>query len=138
MKVQQGPKVDDVRAGVKLLSGLMKKIDSEGDANKAVTKSELTDFVDSWGDGASLDAALSKVFRYAQARFDVSEPTIAQLNKALSDAMKGVAKGDLDKSGDVSATEKKALAATWKAVIDFSTDYKGSSVRDVMGLNRAP
>ncbi len=134
----QGTKLTDVRAGVKLLSGLMKKIDVEGTANGRVSKTELKGFVDSWGDGGSLNAALDKVFRYAQARFDVQSPSIAQLNKALADAMAGVAKGDTNDSGNISPTEKKALAATWKAVVDFSKDYKGSSVRDVMGLNNAP
>lgn len=134
----QGTKVSDVRAGVKLLSGLLKKIDSEGNSNSAVSKTELKSFVDSWGDGASLDAALNKVFKYAQARFDVATPSVAQLNKALADAMKNVAKGDTNKSGNISPTERRVLADTWKAVVDFSKDYKGSTVRDVMGLDRAP
>lgn len=134
----QGTKLTDVRAGVKLLSGLMKKIDSEGNANARVSKTELKDFVDSWGDGATLDAALKKVYAYAQKRFDVQSPSISQLNKALADAMAGVAKGDKNDSGNISPTEKRALADTWKAVVDFSKDYKGHGVRDVMGLNNAP
>ncbi|MBL8916089.1 MAG: hypothetical protein JNM17_35645 [Archangium sp.] len=134
----QGTKLTDVRAGVKLLSALMKKIDSEGNANARVSKTELKDFVDSWGDGASLDGALKKVYAYAQKRFDVQSPSIAQLNKALADAMAGVAKGDKNDSGNISPTEKRALADTWKAVVDFSKDYKGHGVRDVMGLNNAP
>jgi hypothetical protein len=52
--------------------------------------------------------------------------------------MKGVAKGDTNKSGNLSPTEQKAIADTWKAVADFSKDYKGSSVRDLMGLGSAP
>jgi hypothetical protein len=134
----QGTKLTDVRAGVKLLSGLMKKIDSEGNSNARVSKAELKEFVDSWGDGASLDAALKKVFAYAQKRFDVESPSIAQLNKALADAMTGVAKGDTNKSGNISPSEKRALASTWQAVVDFSKDYKGNNVRDVMGLGSAP
>jgi hypothetical protein len=134
----QGTKLTDVRAGVKLLSGLMRKIDAEGNSNARVSKAELKEFVSSWGDGASLDAALNKVYRYAQAHYDVDSPSISQLNKALADAMKGVAKGDTNKSGNISPTEKRALAATWKAVVDFSKDYKGNNVRDVMGLNNAP
>ena len=131
-----GTKLTDVRAGVRLLSGLMKKIDAED--KSCVTTGELNEFVSSWGDGASLDAALNKVYRYAQAHYDVESPSSSQLNKALSDAMKGVARGDKDKSGKISPTERGALANTWKAVVDFSKDYKGSSVRDVMGLNNAP
>jgi ribosomal protein L11 len=134
----QGTNLTDVRAGVKLLSGLMKKIDAEGNANTRVSKGELKEFVDSWGDGASMNAALNKVYKYAQARFSVESPSIAQLNKALADAMAGVAKGDKNDSGNISPTEKRALADTWKAVVDFSKDYKGSNVRDVMGLNNAP
>jgi ribosomal protein L11 len=134
----QGTKLTDVRAGVKLLSGLMKKIDAEGNNNARVSKAELKEFVDSWGDGASLNAALTKVYSYAQKRFDVESPSISQLNKALADAMAGAARGDTNASGNISPTEKRALAATWKAVVDFSADYKGSSVRDVMGINNAP
>ena len=60
------------------------------------------------------------------------------LQAPFATALDKVARGDKNDSGNISPTEKRALAATWKAVVDFSADYKGSSVRDVMGLNNAP
>lgn len=136
--IKAGVTLPTVREGVKLLSGVLKKIDAEGNGDAKVSRGELKNFIDGFGDGASMDAALNKVYRYAQKKYDVSSPSISELNKALSDAMKGVAKGDTNKSGNLSPTEQKAIADTWKAVADFSKDYKGSSVRDLMGLGSAP
>lgn len=138
-------KLDTVRSGVKLLSGLMKAADnaedynlSKANGNGKVTAFELKEFKDAYGDGASLDKAMSAVHRYAQAKFKVKEPTTAQLNKALADAMQFTARADIDKSKDLSVTERKSLAKTWDAVVEFAKDYRGTSVRDIVSPRGAP
>lgn len=131
-------KLDTVRAGVRLLSGLLKKADFEGDVNGKVTKRELREFKDSYGDGGSMDAALDKVYRYAQAKYHVVTPTVAQLNKALADAMKNSAKADTNRDKGLDAAESRKMAATWKSVVEFSKDYQGMSVRDIMHPQSAP
>lgn len=131
-------KLDTVRSGVKVLSGLLKKADFEGNESGRVSRTELRNFIDSYGDGGSLDAALSKVYSYAKARFKTDAPTVSELNKALADAMKGVARGDTNDNKSISATERRALASTWKAVADFAQEYKGMSVGDIMYPRGAP
>ncbi|MEW5740747.1 MAG: hypothetical protein AB1938_17600 [Myxococcota bacterium] len=131
-------KLDTVRSGVKLLSGLLKKADQEWNSNGKVSKRELNDFIDSYGDGASMDKALENVYKYAQAKFKKSEPSVAELNKALADAMRNSAKADKNDSKDLSPTERRTMAKTWDSVVEFAKDYKGSSVRDIMYPPSAP
>lgn len=131
-------KLDTVRAGVKLLSGVMKRADLEGDENKRVSNSELKAFKDSYGDGGSMDKAMAAVHKYAQAKFKVTNPSTDQLNKALADAMKYTARADIDKSKDLSAAERRSLSKTWGAVVEFAKDYRGTSVRDIVTPRSAP
>jgi hypothetical protein len=70
--IKAGVSLPVVRDGVKLLSGVLKKIDAEGNGDAKVSRGELKNFIDGFGDGASMDAALSKVYRYAQKKFDVT------------------------------------------------------------------
>jgi ubiquinol-cytochrome c reductase cytochrome b subunit len=58
--------------------------------------------------------------------------------KALADAMQFTARADIDKSKDLSPTERKALAKTWDSVVEFAKDYKGTSVRDIVTPRNAP
>jgi hypothetical protein len=138
-------KLDTVRSGVKLLSGLMKAADNVEDYNlqkangdKKVTPFELKDFKDNYGDGGSMDKAMSAVHRYAQAKFKVRNPSATQLNQALADAMRFTARADIDKSKDLSPTERKSLAKTWDSVVEFAKEYKGTSVRDIVSPRGAP
>ncbi len=131
-------KLDTVRSGVKLLSGVLKKADFEGNADGKISNGELKAFKDSYGDGASLDKAMASVHKYAQAKFGVTNPSATQLNKALGDAMQFTARADIDKSKDLSPTERKALAKTWDSVVEFAKDYKGTSVRDIVTPRNAP
>lgn len=134
-----GVKLDTVRAGVKLLSGVLKAAESEvGNANGRVTKTELRNIKDMYGDGGSLDAALTNIVKYAQAKYKVESPSISQLNSALADAMKNAAKADTNKSDNLSPTEQKKLATTWKSIVDFAADYKGTRVSDVISPRGAP
>lgn len=134
-------KLDTVRTGVKLLSGLMKAADtelSESNANKKVSNFELKGFKDFYGDGGSMDKAMTAVHKYAQAKFGVKDPSTTQLNKALADAMQFTARADINKSKDLSPTEQKSLAKTWDAVVEFAKEYKGTSVRDIVSPRGAP
>ncbi len=133
-----GVKLDTVRSGVKLLSGLLKAADNEMDGNGRVSAKDVKAFKDSFGDGGSMDAAMTKIVKYAQAKFGVQSPSITQLNQALSDAMKAAANADTNKSKNLSPTEQKALAATWKAVVEFAGDYRGTSVSDIVSPRGAP
>ncbi len=126
------------RSGVKLLSGLFKVADKEGYVNNRVGPSDLKQMLDWYGDGASLDDALERVHKYACAKYDTSSPSLTQMNRALGDAMKAIANGDKDGSDDISDSERNALATTWKAVLDFSADYEGSTVRDILEPSAAP
>ncbi|MBI3180902.1 MAG: hypothetical protein HYZ28_02025 [Myxococcales bacterium] len=131
-------KLDTVRNGVKLLSGLLKEADFQGNESGKVSKRELRDFIDNWGDGGSLDDALKKVYRYAQAKYGTQAPSIQELNRALADAMRNAAKADKDHSKTLSVSERRALATTWKAVVEFAKDYRGSSVSDILHPQSAP
>ncbi|MDP3499769.1 MAG: hypothetical protein Q8S33_05530 [Myxococcales bacterium] len=138
-------KLDTVRSGVRLLSGLMKAADNREDYNlskangdKRLSPFELKEFKDAYGDGASLDKAMTAIHKYAQAKFGVKNPSTTQLNQALADAMKFTARADIDKSKDLSPTERKSLAKTWDSVIQFAKDYQGTSVRDIVSPRGAP
>jgi hypothetical protein len=134
-------KLDTVRSGVKLLSGLMKAADTElaeANADKKVSNFELKAFKDNFGDGGSMDKAMAAVHKYAQAKYGVRNPSTTQLNKALADAMQFTARADIDKSKDLSPTERKALAKTWDSVVEFAKEYKGTSVRDIVTPRGAP
>jgi predicted GH43/DUF377 family glycosyl hydrolase len=134
-------KLDTVRSGVKLLSGLMKAADnelSESNGNKKVSNFELKGFKDFYGDGGSMDKAMTAVHKYAQAKYGVKDPSTTQLNKALADAMQFTARADINKSKDLSPAEQKSLAKTWDAVVEFAKEYKGTSVRDIVTPRGAP
>lgn len=131
-------KLDTVRAGVRLLSGVMKRADLDGNENGRVSNTELKAFKDSYGDGGSMDKAMAAVHKYAQAKYGVSNPSADQINKALADAMRYTARADIDSSKDLSASERKALSKTWAAVVDFAKDYRGTSVRDIVTPRSAP
>ena len=131
-------KLDTVRSGVKLLSGVLKEADLQNNEDGKVTSREIKDFKDSYGDGASLDKAMTAVHKYAQAKYGVTNPTEKQINSALADAMKYTARADINGSKDLSPTERRALSATWEAVVKFAIDYKGSSVRDIVSPSSAP
>ncbi len=133
-----GVKLDTVRSGVKLLSGVLKEVDNRYDGNKKLSRSELKDYIDTFGDGASLDSALDQVFKYAQKKFNTRQPTLSELNKALADAAKGAARADTDHSKTLSRAERRAMADTWQAVVDFAQDYKGSKVSDIVEPRGAP
>lgn len=133
-----GVKIDTVRSGVQLLSGLLKRADENNDDNGKVSRADVKNFLEVHGDGASLDAALDRVYRYAVKKYDTANPTIAQLNKALADAVKAADRADGNKNDDLSAAERKSLATTWKAIVDFAADYKGMSVDDVATNSSAP
>jgi hypothetical protein len=134
-------KLDTVRSGVQMLSKLMKVADaelSESDGDKKVSNFELKGFKDVYGDGGSMDKAMSAVHKYAQAKYGVKEPSTTQLDKALADAMQFTARADIDKSKDLSPTERKSLAKTWDAVVEFAKAYKGASVSDIVSPRGAP
>jgi hypothetical protein len=134
-------KLDTVRSGVKLLSGLMKEADNhlvEANGDKKVSNFELKAFKDNFGDGGSMDKAMSAVHKYAQAKFKVRNPSTTQLNQALADAMRFTARADIDKSKDLSPTERKSMAKTWDSVVEFAKEYKGTSVRDIVSPRGAP
>lgn len=124
-------KLDTVRQGVKLISKLMSEADQIGKADGKVTKSEIKELVDQFGDGGKMDAALNKVFKYVQASTGHSAPTTEEINKALSTAMKNIAKADKGAPG-LSASEQKSLATTWKSIVDFAVEYKGTTVDQIM------
>ncbi len=133
-----GVKIDAVRSGVQLLSGLLRRADENNDDNGKVSRADVKSFIEAHGDGASMDAALDRVYRYAVKRYDTENPTIAQLNKALADAVKAATRADKNDNNDLSAAERKTLAATWKAIVDFAADYKGQAVDDVTMNNSPP
>ena len=126
-------KLDTVRSGVKLLSGLMKRADEYNTDDGKVSRRDLTTLLGDWGDKGSMDTAMKAVLRYTQNRYDTGSPTYSEINKALGTAMKAIAKADKNKSKDLSATEMKTLAKTWDAIVDFSKEYKGSSVEELTG-----
>jgi CRISPR/Cas system CSM-associated protein Csm2 small subunit len=76
---------------------------------------------------------MKAVLRYTQNRYEVSSPTYTDINKALGNAMKMIARADSDKSKDLSDAEMKTLAKTWDAIVDFAKEYQGSSVEDLTG-----
>jgi len=131
-------KLDTVRSGVKLLSGVMKRADFDGNENGRVSNTELKAFKDSYGDGGSMDKAMAAIHKYAQAKFGVTNPSADQINKALGDAMKYTARADINKSKDLSAAERRTLSKTWDAVVEFAKDYRGTSVRDIVTPRSAP
>jgi hypothetical protein len=124
-------KLDTVRAGVKLLSAVMKEADNQGRADGKVSAKEIKSFIDQFGDGGKLDDAMNKLFKYAQASTGKAAPTATEINKALSQAMKSIANADTNKNG-LSASEEKTLAKTWKSIVEFATEYKGTSVDDIV------
>ncbi|MEW5847706.1 MAG: hypothetical protein AB2A00_02790 [Myxococcota bacterium] len=128
-------KLSTVRSGVQLLSALMKEADSVGRTDGKVSKRDISLLKDTYGDGGSLDTALDKVHRYAAAKTGKASPSITEVNRALADAMKAIAKADLDDSKALDTAEGRRLAQTWKAVVEFSSDYEGMSVDDL--TNRA-
>lgn len=134
-------KLDTVRSGVKLLSGLMKEADNhlvEANGDGRVSNFELKAFKDNFGDGGSMDKAMAAVHKYAQAKYGVRNPSSTQLNQALSDAMRFTARADIDKSKDLSPTERKSLSKTWDAVVEFAKEYKGTRVTDIVSPRGAP
>lgn len=132
-------KLDTVRGGARLLSKLAVEARSqEGTKAKRVTQGAVKDFLSYYGDSGSLDKALNSAFVYAQKKTGDKAPSLTDFNKALSDAVKGAAKGDVNGSKDLSPSEQKALAKTWQNLVSFSKDYKGMSVQQVMDQNNPP
>ncbi len=127
-------KTNDVRSGVQLLSGLLKEADAQAARpNGRVSTKDVQGLVDAYGDGGTFDAALTDVHRYASRKFGTSSPTTKQVDQALGDAMKFVARA-AKKDGDakdLSPAEQKELAKTWKSVVEFAKDYAGPSVSDL-------
>ena len=62
-------------------------------------------------------------------------PTTGQLNKALGQAMRYIAKsaGTGRDGKQLSKAEEKSLAFTWKAVVSAARDFRGWSVQDITG-----
>src|SRR5688572_1771922 len=91
--------VNTVRKGVSLLSGLLKEMDAQGNGNGRVSKTEVKNFLYNYGDGGTMDEAVEAIHRFAQNRSGtVSVPT-KEMNKALGQAMRSIAKADSNKSG---------------------------------------
>lgn len=126
------------RSGVQLLSALFKAADEEGFINERVNGREVNSLIDQYGDGATMDAAMLAVQAYAQARYQTSAPTLKELDRALGQAMRSIARGDLDKDKDIDPKERELLAKTWKAVLDFSADYEGYNLADIVQPSSAP
>lgn len=124
--------LNTVRAGVRLLSAVMKEADNLGRSDGKVSKRDIENLKDTFGDGGALDKALDKVYRYTAAKTDKAAPTISDVNKALADAMKSIAKGDKNGDRALDTRETRQLAETWKAVVDFSKEYRGYSVDDIV------
>jgi hypothetical protein len=132
-------KLNDARYGVELLSGLMQAADEEAARpDGKVSKNDIEQLIANHGDGATLDAAVSQVHKYAQAVTSSNSPTIKDINKALGTAMKAVAKADLDKSGALDDSEQTKLAETWKAIVAFAIDYKDRDVTSLLHGGTAP
>ena len=132
------PKIDiaTVRGGVRLIAGLMTVADKQGDKDGRVSKQELGELLDNYGDGASLEKALTLVHKYAEVGFG-ENPKRSDINKALSRAMNAVSKADKNNNG-LSPSERKKLIATWNAVVDFAVDYKGYSINDILHPSNGP
>ncbi len=131
-------KLNEVRSGVKLLSGLLKAAEREGNRDGKVSRGELSEFLDYYGDGQFIDDAMSRVHKYTSHKFNTDTPTVAQLNKALSDAARASALADKDDSDSLSPSERTKMAATWKSVVSFAEEYSNFSVRDIMFPRNAP
>ncbi|MBI4819806.1 MAG: hypothetical protein HY791_26265 [Deltaproteobacteria bacterium] len=129
-----GIKTDTVRSGVSLLKGVLREADAQGNWNGKVSKSELQNFKESYGDGAQLDAAIDAIHKYASARYETSAPTVNQVGRALASAMRTIAKADTNKNGFISQAEidKGADAPTWKAIIEFSRNYRDYNIDDIV------
>ncbi len=128
-----GVKLDTVREGVELLSALMVQADEFGKADGKVSKYELKKLVDQFGDGGSMDAALNNLFKYVQASSGNTSPTTGEIDKALSTAMASIAKADKGLPG-LDDKEQAALAKTWKSIVEFAVEYKGSSIDDLVSV----
>mgnify|MGYP003383273705 CR=1 FL=1 len=124
--------LNTVRAGVRLLSAVMKESDNLGRTDGKVSKRDIENLKDSFGDGGALDKALDKVYRYTAAKTDKASPTIKDVNTALADAMKAIAKGDKNKDSNLDTRESRQLAETWKAIVDFSKEYRGYGINDIV------
>jgi hypothetical protein len=124
--------LNSVRSGVRLLSSVLKEADNIGRTDGKVSRTDIQNLKDTFGDGGTLDAALDKVHRYAAAKTGKPSPTVADINDALSDAMRNIAKSDKNGNKKVDAAEERQLAATWKAVVEFSKEYKGVSIDQIV------
>src|SRR2546428_1313020 len=125
--------LNTVRSGVQLLSAVMKEADAEGDGNRRVSSREIRDFLDSYGDGGSMDAAVKRMFAYAQNVAQSTSPAITDVNKALGKAMQYIARAADGSS--LSPAEYAGLAKTWKSVVKFARDYKGNSIDDILAVD---
>ena len=133
------PKIEleTVKGGVKLIAALMTVADKQGDKDGRVSKQELGELLDNYGDGASLEKALTLVHKYAEVGFG-ENPKRSDINKALSRAVNAATKADKNKNGLLSPSERKKLIATWNAVVDFAVDYKNYSLHDILHPNNGP
>lgn len=133
------PKIElaTIKEGVKLISALMTVADKQGDKDGRVSKQELGELLDNYGDGASLDKALTLVHKYAEVGTG-ENPKRADINKALARAVNAATKADKNKNGLLSPSERKKLIATWNAVVDFSVDYKGYGLNDILHPSNGP
>jgi len=127
--------LDTARSGIKLLSGLMK----EAVDNKHITKTSLKSTISDNGLDADrvVAGALKKVHDYTCNRYDTDAPTMTQVNKALGEAMRNIAKAD-NRGNDndmIDPSEFKKLATTWKSVMTFARDYEGYSVNDMLNMS---
>lgn len=130
-----GTSLKTVRGGVQLLSGLFQLADQQGNGDKKVSNRELANFLDNYGDGSAYayDKGLKSVLKYAQARTGKSQPSLKEINKALSDAMQRIAKADTNKSKTLSASEQAGLAKTWRDVVAFAKSENGATVDSYFG-----
>jgi hypothetical protein len=121
--------VDTVRKSLPKLAQLFQAGDVAGYTNGRVNAREAKDL----SSKVDLGDAVEKVQRYAQKRYGTSSPSLKQLNQALGEAMRMIAKGDENKGGMLSPAEQQKLAMTWRSIVEFARASKGKSVESILG-----
>ena len=128
-------RMNTVREGVRLLAKVMKEADAQNTDDGKVSRRDVSNMLDVHGDGGAMDTAVQKLHAYARHLTGEQSPAVQDVNKALSKAMRSISRADANKNRSLSDTEQRDLATTWKAIVEFSKEYKGVSIDQIMGAH---